>query len=36
MAYLVETFKEHDVRLLDELERMIQQSRERGKRKTEK
>jgi predicted transcriptional regulator len=36
MAYLVETFKEHDARLLDELERMIQQSRERGKRKTEK
>ncbi len=36
MAYLVETFKEHDARLLDELERLIQQSRERNGRKTEK
>jgi predicted transcriptional regulator len=36
MAYLVETFKEHDARLLDELELMIQQSRERSRRKTEK
>src|SRR3954463_3501495 len=36
MANLVETFKEHDARLLDELEKMIQQSRERGKRKTER
>jgi predicted transcriptional regulator len=36
MAYLVETFKEHDARLLDELERMIQQSRERSRRKAEK
>jgi predicted transcriptional regulator len=36
MAYLVETFKEHDARLLDELELMIKQSRERSKRKTEK
>jgi predicted transcriptional regulator len=35
MAYLVETFKEHDARLLDELERLIQQSRERNGRKTE-
>lgn len=32
MAYLVETFKEHDARLLDELELMIQQSRQRTRR----
>ena len=36
MAYLVETFKEHDVRLLDELEQMIRQSRQRSKCTTEK
>ena len=30
MAYLVETFKDHDARLLDELEQMIQQSRSRS------
>ena len=35
MAYLVETFKEHDARLLDELEQMIQQSRKRNTRKTQ-
>ena len=36
MAYLVETFKEHDARLLDELEKMIQQSRSRtANRKTQ-
>ncbi len=36
MAYLVETFKEHDARLLDELELMIQQSREKSRRKMER
>ena len=33
MANLIESFKQHDARLLDELEKMIQQSRDRGKRK---
>lgn len=36
MAYLVETFKEYDARLLDELERLIQKSRERSGRKAER
>jgi predicted transcriptional regulator len=36
MAHLVETFKQHDARLLDELEKMIQQSRSRtANRKTQ-
>ena len=35
MAHLVETFKEHDARLLDELERMIRQSRRRSRNEEE-
>jgi BlaI family penicillinase repressor len=33
MAYLVEGFREHDERLLDELERMIRQSRDLARQK---